>query len=108
VNRQLISEDVAATRRLDGVEIADEVGDGDVGGGEFFDVPLCASDPGDGGIVAGGGNALAPVLGNRREGIVVDFAPFDDGHCVVEEISECAQDARLCLPAEAQENEVMP
>ncbi len=37
---------------FDGVDVADEVGYGDVGGGEFFDVAVVGGEPGDGGVVA--------------------------------------------------------
>ena len=55
----------AAARRLDGVEIADEVGDGDVGRGQLFNVALVAREIGDGRGVAALGNQVAAALAER-------------------------------------------
>ena len=43
VHRQLVGEDVTAARRLDRIEIADDVGDRDVGRRELLDVALSRS-----------------------------------------------------------------
>ena len=50
----------------------------------------------------------ARVLGDGRERVVVHLAPGDDRHALVEERDERAQDARLRLAAEAEEDEVVP
>jgi hypothetical protein len=52
VDRELVGQDVAPARRLDRVDVADHVGDGDVGRGELLDVALLAPDPRDGRVVA--------------------------------------------------------
>ena len=45
---EFAGEVLAAARGLDGIEIADEVGNGDIGRGELFDVALVAVEPCDG------------------------------------------------------------
>ena len=49
---ELGAELVAGAGGLDGVDIADQVGYGDVGGGELFDVAVFGLHPGDGCVVA--------------------------------------------------------
>ncbi len=55
---ELVGE-VAALGDLDGVDLADEVGDGGVGGGQLLAVALVAVHPFDGGVVAFGGDEVA-------------------------------------------------
>ena len=51
---------------------------------------------------------LAGVLRERREGGLVQLGAGDDGRLLVEEVHEGAQDARLRLPAQAEEDQVVP
>ena len=44
--------EVASLRHFDWVDLADQVGDGDVGSGELLAVAVGAGDPADGGVVA--------------------------------------------------------
>ena len=48
VHGQLVGNILPAARRLDGVDIADHVGDGHVGRGQLFHVAMVAGEPGDG------------------------------------------------------------
>ena len=89
------------------IEVADEISDGNVGCGELLDVAILSADPGDRRVVAGFGDQIARVLGDRDEGIVVDLTAGDDRHGVVEECDERAQDARLRLSAQPEQNEVV-
>ena len=52
VHGEFGAEVLVAAGGFDGVDVADEVGYGDVGGGEFFYVAVVGSEPGDGGFVA--------------------------------------------------------
>jgi hypothetical protein len=52
VHGELGAEVLAAARGLDGVDVADQVGYGDVGRGELFDVAVVGRQPRDGGVVA--------------------------------------------------------
>ena len=67
-----------------------------------------AAHPGDRRIVARLGDQLAPVLGDRRERVVVDLAAGHDRHRVVEQRDERAQNPRLRLAAQAEQDEVVP
>ena len=73
VHGELGAEVVAAARGLDGVDVADEVGDGDVGRGELFDVALVGGQPGDGGVVAELGDEVAGELRDGSVGVVADL-----------------------------------
>ena len=108
VHGEFAGEILAAARGLDGVEVADEVGHGDVGRGELFDVAVVAADPGDGGGVAALGDEVAAALAERVVGVVANFAAGDVGHVFVEQRGERAEDAALGLAAQAEQDEVLP
>ena len=74
VHGELGAELLAGARGLDGVDVADEVGDGDVGGGELFDVALFRRHPGDGGVVAHAAAMRSREnLRERRVGVVAQL-----------------------------------
>ena len=52
VHGELGAEVLIAAGGFDGVDVADEVGYGDVGGGELFDEAVVGGEPGDGRFVA--------------------------------------------------------
>ena len=52
VNGELVGNVLAAAGGFDRVDIADHVGDGDVGRRQFFDVAVVSREPRDGGFVA--------------------------------------------------------
>src|SRR4029079_18663309 len=85
VHGELVAQQVPAARGLDRVHVADQVGDGDVGGRQLLDVALLPADPGDRRRVTALGQQLARVLGNRRERVVVDLAPGHDRNQLVEQ-----------------------
>jgi len=107
VHGELGAEILIATRGFDGVDVADEVGYGDVGGGEFFYVTLVWGEPRDGGFVAEFCELIAAELGDRSVGVVADFGAGDVWEIWVEEGGQGAKDARLCLSAETEEDEVV-
>ena len=106
VDGELVGE-VAALGDLDGVDFADEVGDGDVGGGELFAVAAVAVDPFDLGVFALGLDEVEAALADGLEGVVVDLAVADGGDFVVEEVDEGADEAGLGLAALAEEDDVL-
>ena len=108
VNRQLVGKISPAARGLDRVHVADHVGDGHVRRGQFFHVALVAREPGDRRGVAFGGDALAAGAAERTVGIVVDLAAGDHGDLRVEKSDQPAQDSRLGLSAQAEQDEMMP
>src|SRR5256885_16211023 len=73
VDRQLVSE-VTALGHLDGIDLADQIGDRDVGRGQLLTVAAVARNPLDGGLVTLLGQALATARADRSERIVVDLA----------------------------------
>ncbi len=95
VHGQLGAELLAGARGLDGVDVADQVGHGDVGRGELFDVAVVGRHPGDGGVVAHLGDEVLGELRQRRVGVVAELGAGDVGDLRIEQVRERAQDARL-------------
>ena len=108
VNGEFVGEIAAAAGGANGIHVADDVGHGDVGSGEFFDIAKVARHPGDGRIVALGGDAIAAGAADRAQRVVVDFAARNDGNFGIEKIGEAAEDAALGLAAQAKQNKIMP
>ena len=107
VHGELAAEILVATGGLDGVDVADEVGYGDVGGGEFFNEAVIGCHPGDGGLVAHFGDEVAAELGDGRVGIVADLGAGDVGAVRIEQRGEGAEDAGFGLTAETEQDEVV-
>ena len=106
VQGQLVGE-VAALGHLDGVDLADEVGDGGVGGGQLLAEAVVAVHPLDRGVLAVLGDQVAGVPGHRVVGVVVDLGAGDDRHPLVEQVGERADHAGLGLTPLAQEDHVV-
>ena len=66
VHGELVREIGAGARGLDGIEIADQVGDRDIRRRQLLDVALVAGHPRDGSGVAAFGNQVARVLRDGR------------------------------------------
>ena len=103
----LAAEFVAATRRLDGIDVADQVGDGDVGRGQLFHVALFRREVRDGRVVAELRNLFPAAAADGRVGIVVNLATRDVRHLRIEQRRQGAQDAALGLAAQSQQNEIV-
>ncbi len=108
VHRQLVREQVPAARRLDRVHVPDDVGDRHVRRGELLHVARVARQPRNRRVVAPLGEQLAAELRNGVERVVVHLAPRQDGDLLVEQQHEVPQDAALGLPAEPEQDEVVP
>ena len=106
VEGELVGQ-VAALGHLDGVDLADEVGDGRVGRGQLLAVALVAVDPVDRGVVAELVHQVAGMAGDRLVGVVVDLAAGDDRHPLVEQADQRADHAGLGLAPLAQEDDVV-
>jgi hypothetical protein len=104
---QLVRKILAAAGCLDGIDIADHVGNGDVGRGQLFDVALVATEPRDGRFVSLGGNQIAAALANRVVRIIANLAAGYVRQALVEQGGEHPNDARLGLPAQPQQNEIV-
>ena len=83
VHRQFVGQ-VPALGVFDHVDLADQVGDGHVGRGQFFVVPPLPADPLDGRAVALAGDPFAGSPAERGERVVVHLAAGDDRNRVVE------------------------
>ena len=103
MNRELES----ASGRLDRVDVTDHVGDGHVRCRELFDETLVRREPCDGEVVAGLREPRPATAAERGEGVVVNLAAGYDRYLVVEQVDKCSEDACLCLPAQAQNDEIM-
>ena len=79
VHGELGAEVLVAAGGFDGVDVADEVGYGDVGGGEFFYEAVVGGEPGDGGFVAQFGDEVAAEFGDGGVGVVADLGAGDVG-----------------------------
>ena len=108
VDGQLVGQLQAAARGLDGIDVADHVGDGDVGRRQLFHVPRVARQPRDERVVAFGGDAPAARRADRRERIVVDLTAGHHRQVLVQERRQRAQDPALRLAAETEEDKVVP
>ncbi len=106
VDGQLVGE-VAALGHLDRVDLADEVGDGDVGRGQLLAVAPVAREPGHLDGVAALGHALPARGADRRQRIVVDLAAREHGHRLVEQTGEQPRDPRLGLAALTEQHDVL-
>ena len=80
VDRQLVGDVLPAAGRLDRIDVADHVGDGDVRRSEFLHVALFAVEPGDRRVVALLCDERRGSVGRSGEGIVADLAAGDVGH----------------------------
>jgi hypothetical protein len=106
VQRQLIGQ-VAALGDLDRVDLADEVGDRDIGRGQLLGVAPDAWQPVDRGVI--------PLLiddgsAGRRDRlvrVVVEFATAEDRQPLVEQADQQPRHTGLGLPALAEEHEVV-
>ena len=92
---------------LDGIDVADEVGDGGVGGGELLGVALVAVPPHDGQLVAELGGAATRLRGDRGVRVLAQLGAVDDGRPLVEQADDGTQEAGLALAALAEQHDVV-
>ena len=100
--------EVAPLRDLDRIDLADQVGDRDVGGRELLGVAVLAREPGDRELITHLRLARPAGGTDRREGIAVDLATRDRRNRLVEEFHESADDPGLRLAALAENHHVVP
>ncbi len=108
VHRHLVGELVPAARGLDGIDVADHVGNGDVRGSELLHVALVAVEPGDVSLVALLGDQIAAAAADGMERIVADFAAGNVRQPFVQQSGQHADDAGLGLAAQSQQDEIVP
>ena len=98
---------VAAFGNLDRVDLADQVGDGDVRCGQLLAVTAVARQPVDRRVVALRFDDGLCSRAQRRERVVVDLAACDNWNGVVEQAGKESGEAGLGLAALAQEADVL-
>jgi hypothetical protein len=108
VNRQLVTQQVTALRGFDRIDVANDVGDGNIGRRQFLHKACVTTDPGNRHRIAVLRKHLAPVSRDRAKRVVVDFGARDDWNALVEQVRKQTDDAALCLTAQAEQDDVMP
>ncbi len=108
MHRQLVAQLQAALGGLDRIDVADHVGNRHVRRRQLLDVARFARPPGDRHLIAFGLDARLPERRQRRERIVVDLAVGNHRNPLVEQRRQRAENARLGLAAQAEQDEVMP
>src|SRR6266849_1210425 len=99
---------MAAARRLDGINVADHVGDGHIRRGELLHITLIGYEPGDWRFLAMLRNQVAAAAADGTVRIVVNLAAGDIRHIGIEQRRQHANQTRFGLAAQSQENEVVP
>src|ERR1035437_4366193 len=107
VDSELVGDVLAAAGGLDGVDIADHVGNGDVRSGQLFDVAMVAVEPGDGRIARFRGHQIAAAAADGRVRVIVNFAAGEVRSPLVEQAGELAEETGFGLPAQSEEDEVV-
>ena len=97
----------AALGDLHRVDVADQVGDAGVGGGQLLGVPLVAVPPGDRQVVAELGGAALRRVGDRLVGVLAELGAVDHRRPLVEQPDQGAQQPGLALAALAEQHDVV-
>jgi len=85
---ELARQFVPTTRRLDGIDVADQVGDGDIGRGQFLDVAVLGSQPGNRRGVSFFRHEFAAAPADRGIRIIVDLAARDVRHLRIKQVRQ--------------------
>ena len=99
--------EAAALGHLHRVDVADEVADAGVGGGELLGVPLVAVSPDHREVVALLDRPAPGAVGDRLKGVLAELGAGDDRSPLVEQTDQRAQQPGLALAALAEEDEVV-
>ena len=105
---EFVGKIAPSTRGFDGVHVADNVGDGHVGRGQFFDEAVFATKPGNRGVIALLGDKVAAGAADGMQRMVMNFASRDVRNLLLEEIDQSPKNTALRLPAEAEKDEIVP
>ena len=84
MHSQFTAKLVATASRLDGIDVANQVGDGYVGSGELLDIPFLRTKPGNGRGIALLSQQITATPAEWCIRIVVDLASGDKGKMGVE------------------------
>ncbi len=98
---------LVAAGGLDGIDVAHEIGYGDVGRGELFDEAVFGPEPGDWRGFSVACDEVVRELADRGVGVVASLGAGNIWHVWIEQRRECAEDPRLGLSTETEEDEVV-
>ncbi len=107
VNRQFARELVSTASRFDGVDVANQIGNGHIGRRQFLDIALVGSEIGDRGVVTEACDFIAATAADRRVRIVVNLASREVRHLRIEQGRQRAQDAAFRLSSQSEKNEIV-
>ena len=97
MDRQLIRE-VTSLGDLDRIDLADQVGDGDIRRGQLLAVAVFACEPGDRSVIALLGDDVAAGCGDRVEWILGDLAAGEDRRLLIEQATSARMIRDLAWP----------
>ena len=98
----------AALGHLDRVDVADQVADAGVRGGQLLAEPVAAVQPADRGGVAVLGDLPAPPDADRLQRVLVELAADQHRRPLVEQADQGADEPGLALAALAEQDQVVP
>ncbi len=107
VHRQFAAEFMPAACSFNGIDIADQIRNRDIGSRQLFYVPILGSEISDGRAVAVLGDFLMAAAADRRIRVVMDLAAGDVWHLRVKQRCKGAKDPAFCLSTQAQQNEIV-
>ena len=108
VHRQFAAQLVATARRLDRIDIADQVRDRHVRRRELFDIAFRRRKPCNARRVTLLLQQITAAPAKRRIGIVVDFASGNVRKLWIEQGGQGAKDAALGLSTQTKQYKIMP
>lgn len=107
MHRQLAAQFMAALRGLDGINVANEVGNGHVGSGELFDVTVIGRQVGNARRLGIGRQQLPAPGAKRSVRVVMNLAAREVGNLWIKQGRQRAQNAALRLSAQTEQNEIV-
>src|SRR5438132_4665533 len=98
---------MTTTSGFDGIDVADQVSNGDVRRGKFLYVTFFRREICDPSGFAALRDQIVAAAADRSIRVVVNFAPGNVRHARVEQRSESAKDAAFGLAAQSEKNEIV-
>ena len=95
-------------RNLDGVDLPNQVGNGNVRRRQLFRIPRLPLQPGNGRIVPLLGHNAPPVRAERMIRIIIQLAARDNRNPLVQQVHHLPNQPRLRLPPFPQQDDVLP
>src|SRR3984893_19375247 len=104
---QLATQSVAAAGSFDGIDVTDQVGDGDIRGSQFFHITVFRGEVLDANVISDASYFVAAPAADRGIRIVVNLAASKIGHEGIEKSREGPQNTALRLAPQSQQNEIV-